>query len=343
MNTFKLIIAILLLGALQTQAQNTGVNTKVANSTLTVNGSYAGAYKTINADAILDMTNQFVNVTGTTAAITLTLPDAIVANTATDAFFGRIYQLKNTSAYDVTVKASASQLIQTGPGTTANTLLLKSGQSAIVVKNANNTAGQALWDVFVQTSVGNSSSSGNGFPIGVIKAFQVNLPSSSNFTSSGGGASKNVMTDKVSASVSTTQKSVYELAGVQQSNFIVINGLRMDFLSNGDNLKVQPKFFNTTGSSITYTIATLSSGYNAASSSRDNYNNGANTVIKTNCYSYYLEEDNVMFLTNFSTDNTGYINSMLSFPNGECYNCTWHATRDSTGSFHFYFTIQRLY
>lgn len=303
-----------------------GINTENPQSTLTVNGSYSEGYRIVSSDTSLTIADQFVNVANASSPVTITLPNAIVTNTTTDAFFGRIYHIKNTSVSDVMIKGDTNQLLQTTAGSSSNTLILKVNQAVSIVKNSNNTLTLPLWDVFDQTTISNE----NNFVVGAIKTFRVEVPVTS-FTTNGG--SRKLMTGRAANNVGTTdRRSVYELASASdQAKFISVNGLRMDFLESTVNGDVSPKLFNTTSGVITYIISSLSTG--------NQYVDGANTNIATDSYSYYIDGDDRLTCTQ---DTIEYINAMISFSNNqEWYNCTWHATRDAT-NYYFYFTAERL-
>ncbi|MEG0926256.1 hypothetical protein [Chryseobacterium sp.] len=304
-----------------------GINTEHPKSTLTVNGSYAGNYKSVAVDTNLTITDQFVNVAaGTTSSITVTLPDAVVADVLKDSFYGRVYYIKNTSSFDVTIKGNGAQLLQTGPTSVSNIIVLKSGQGVTVVKNSNNSISTALWDIFQQTSATND----NTFVVGGIKSFRAVVPANL-FTANGGGTRK-IMTGKAVGNTSTTdRRSAHDLCNAaDQAKFIYINGLRMDFLESWYDTNTSPKLFNANAAAITYNISSLSTN--------DRYIDGANTNIAAGHYSFYID-GNDDFGTNI--DQAEYVNAMLTFPSGEWYNCTWHATRDAI-NYYFYFTAQRL-
>ncbi|MDR6919611.1 hypothetical protein [Chryseobacterium sp. 2987] len=227
-----------------------GINTQYPKSTLTVNGSYAGSYKSIAVSTNLTITDQFVNVFGASSAITVTLPDAIVADVVKDSFYGRVYHIKNTSSFEVTIKGNGTQMLQNGPTSSPNSIILKSGESVMVIKNSNNNVSNALWDVFQQTSVTNDTT----FVVGAIKSFRAVVPATS-FTTNGG--IRNIMTGKaVNQTATTNRQSAYELSSaIEKAKFIIINGLRMDFMRvNYNGVDVSPRFFNTTAGTITYNI-----------------------------------------------------------------------------------------
>ncbi|MDR6919253.1 hypothetical protein [Chryseobacterium sp. 2987] len=323
----KKIIRIGILLVSSIMYSQVGINTENSNSTLTVNGSYAGNYKSVAVDTNLTITDQFVNVVGASGTVTITLPDAVVADVVENSFYGRVYHIKNTSSFDVTIKGNGTQLIQTGSASTGNTITIKSGQSVMVIKNSNNVTTAPLWDIFQQTTVSND----NNFVAGAIKSFRVVIPANI-FTANGG--TRNIMTGRAVTNTGTTnRKSAYELSNaVDQAKFIHINGLRMDFLEAAFDGDVAPKFCNVTSAPITYSVSSLSTN--------NRYIDGANTTIAGPgyYYSYNIDGDDDF---GADMDRAEYVNAMIIFPNGEWHNCTWHATRDAV-NYYFYFTAQRL-
>lgn len=102
----------------------------------------------------------------------------------------------------------------------------------------------------------------------------------------------------------------------------------MESNTNGDT---SPKFYNASAGTIIFSISALSTN--------DKYIDGVSTEIASSYYSYRIDGDD-----NFSTANgeqAEYVNAMVSFPNGEWYNCTWHATK-ILPTIIFIFTAQRL-
>lgn len=318
-----LLSAIAFSGMLFSQV---GINQGQPNSTLVVDGSYEGAYKEISANTALTIADQYINVTGT-ASVTLTLPNAITTSTV-DAFTGRVYHVKNTSSQNAILQGNGTQLLRTGSSASSNTVVLKPGESLSVVKNSNfNTASSPVWDIFNQSI---ATGGNNSFVVGETKSFRavVNAITFNTF-----GGSRGLMTGTaVTNTTNTNRRAGYELTDIsQQSAYIVINGLRMDFMQSVvESIGVSPKLFNTTSSPITYSISSLSTN-NA-------YVFGSGTVIAPNHYSYYIDGDD-----NFTAigEVSEYVNAMLTFPDGQWYNCTWHATRDAS-NYYFYFTAQRL-
>lgn len=321
----KIILFAGILSSFITFAQ-VGINITQPNSTFVVEGSYAGAYKEVSTNTTLTISDQYVNITGS-ASVTITLPNAVTASTA-EAFTGRVYHIKNTSSQNAILQGNGAQLLRTGNSASSNTLVLRAGESISIVKNANfNVTTSPLWDTFNQSISTNNNSS---FVVGETKSYRVVIDAAS-FLSAGG--SRGVMNGKDVTNVANTNRRVgYELANAtQQSAYIVINGLRMDFMTSAANPgNVSPKLFNITASPITYNIASLST-YDANI-------NGAGTVIASNYYSYNIDGNDDL---SASLSAAEYVNAMITFQNGDWYNCTWHATRDAS-NYYFYFTAQRL-
>ncbi|PKW21145.1 hypothetical protein [Flavobacterium lindanitolerans] len=89
----------------QNTAINTGINTKNPGSRLTVNGSVAGDYKIITGNAVLGYTDYYAAYNGNADAM-LHLPPA-----GWGSLKGRVYAIKNTSNYMLTVIAPAQETI----------------------------------------------------------------------------------------------------------------------------------------------------------------------------------------------------------------------------------------
>lgn len=173
---------------------------------------------------------------------------------------------------------------------------------------------------------------GNKFAIGEIQSAAITVNAAAFEASSGG---RLIMNQKGSSNFTTTNlNSAYQIvtSPAVKANFIVINGLRMDFMqSNLVANHVKPKFYNTTGADIIYYISSLSTN--------DQYYDGSGTTILSNAFSYKID-GNDDFSCN--TGTTGeYVNAMLTFPNKEWYQITYYATRDAV-NYYFFMTAQRL-
>ncbi|THD31821.1 MAG: hypothetical protein DI588_09445 [Flavobacterium johnsoniae] len=105
----KYFILLFLFTATGSFAQNPtiniGINTKNPGSRLTVNGSVAGDYKIITGNAVLGYTDYYTAYNGNANAM-LHLPPA-----GWGSLKGRVYAIKNTSNYMLTVIAPAQETI----------------------------------------------------------------------------------------------------------------------------------------------------------------------------------------------------------------------------------------
>ncbi|KQT27015.1 hypothetical protein ASG22_20380 [Chryseobacterium sp. Leaf405] len=269
-----------------------GINTSQPNSSLVVEGSYKGAYKEVTTNTALTNLDQYINITGT-ASVTLTLPDAITAYIS-DAFTGRVYHIKNTSSQNAILQGSGGQLLRTGNNVSSNTLVLRAGESISIVKNYNfNLSSSPLWDTFNHSISTNNNSS---FVVGETKSFRTVIDAATFLNLSG---TRGLMTGKAVTNVTSTNRRVaYELANAAQQNaFIVINGLRMNFMTSAVAAgNVSPKFFNITGSPITYNVAALST-------------NDAYITIAPNYYSIKIDGNDDL---SASIDEAEYVNAMVT-------------------------------
>ena len=183
--------------------------------------------------------------------------------------------------------------------------------------------------------IGNNSSL---FAVGEIRSARIIIPAAP-FVNRGTAGNTQIMTGKAVGNTSTVnnRNQAYTLAdAANKSKFIIINGLRMDFIQTGSGSSnptnnVSPKFFNTSSGVISYNISSLST--------YDSNINGAGSSIQSGYYSYTIDGNDDFLCT--AGDGSEYVNVMVTFNNGEWYNCTWHATRD-TNNYYFYMTAQRL-
>lgn len=124
---------------LQAQTGNVGVGTTTPGSKLTVNGSFAAAFRTVTATTFAADENDYYITWNGTAAGTVTLP----ASTSGTDRTGRLYYVKNTTAlYTLTIDGAGSEMIDNG-----QTVLLQPGESALLVKTNVNTASGITWEV----------------------------------------------------------------------------------------------------------------------------------------------------------------------------------------------------
>lgn len=185
------------------------------------------------------------------------------------------------------------------------------------------------WSRIVTNNNNNNNSS--GFNIGETRSCVIKVDASSFLTN---GGSRVVMTGKGSNNTSTTNRKAASEEATNSPSFLVVNGLRLDFMRSvvpAATHPIAPKLYNTTSSPIMYNISSLSTA--------DANTTGSGATIAPNAYSFNIDGDDI-----FATSYQGYseyVNSMLTFPDGQWYLCTWHAVREAS-TFNFFTTVQRL-
>lgn len=179
--------------------------------------------------------------------------------------------------------------------------------------------------------VGNNSSS---FAVGEVRSSRVVVPAAKFVNRSTAGTIK-IMTGKQvnnSGSVNNRNEAYMLSDDLGKSKYLIINGLRMDFLQSWSaDTSVTPALFNILSNPVSYNVVSLSTN--------DQYLAGVGTTIAPQNYSFGVDGNNDFVCT--AGGSAEYVNAMVTFDNGEWYNCTWHATRDAN-NYYFYTTAQRL-
>ncbi|OIN55450.1 hypothetical protein BLX24_30575 [Arsenicibacter rosenii] len=208
-----------------------------------------------------------------------------------------------------------------------NTATAGSGTSAVSANTIYMWNG-TNWERLVKSSDNNAVPT-NPFAVGEIRTSKIVVPLS---VWTANTQTVLVMTNKSSNSSTATTRTAAFPNATNSPAAIVIRGLRLDFIRSTQSAEnVAPKFFNTTANPVTYSVSALSTN--------DAYIAGAGTTIAPNAYSYIIDGDD-----NFATSNNNtaeYVNAMVTFSDGEWYNCTWHATTDGI-NLYMYVTSQRL-
>lgn len=229
-------------------------------------------------------------------------------------------------------------IVQNGLTFTLNpgTLAVGSGLLVYTVTGTPNFSSPTTISVPI-TFLGNTCNivlgeNGSSFAVGQIKSARIIVPISP-FKTNGG--SRNMMTGVNASNISTTNRqAAYEKASAsEQAKFIIIKGLRLDFMESTVDGQTCPKFYNTTGANITYNLSALSTN--------DRNIGGNGTTIVSNYYSYFIDGNDDFATSVGPGGGIEYVNAMLTFPDGEWYNVTFHATID-TSNYYFYMTAQRL-
>lgn len=169
---FLSLLSYCLLG----QSGNVGINTVIPGSTLEINGSLAAQYRLISADYNMSITDYYVAYNGSSVG-TITLPAAVAAYPAQGHIKGRVYYIKNTGSFNVTITANGSELIDNQPGAAVSSIGLGQGWAAILISNGNAGAG-VTWEAVVI----NPNNAINTI-IGMSSGSTYSLPSTANFNS----------------------------------------------------------------------------------------------------------------------------------------------------------------
>jgi len=123
------------------QMGKVGVNLNNPGSTMTVGGSFAADYKTLTASHTLDVTDYYVSYSGATDG-TFTLPQA-----ATDgSMLGRMYSIKNVSAFALTINTSNSEKIRNNQATFSSFVMFP-GSYCLIVNTGLLGTGAVTWNV----------------------------------------------------------------------------------------------------------------------------------------------------------------------------------------------------
>ncbi|MCQ4142621.1 hypothetical protein [Chryseobacterium sp. EO14] len=200
------------------------------------------------------------------------------------------------------------------------------------------TAVFAIPTTFGATGCNAVVGAGNVFAIGEVQSFRVVVNANTFFTNHGSNINRKSTNTAGTTFTDYSEKASYDTqVSSVQSQYIVINGLRMDFVETPFFANsVSPVLFNTNSGGQPAAVFNISS-----LSTNDVYSNGANTSLPAQRYSYRVDGDDQFGLGSSSGGTAEYVNAMLTFPTGEWYQLTYHATRDATNVY-FYFTAQRL-
>jgi hypothetical protein len=133
-----LMVAVALLSYSIASAQSVGVNTDKPGSTLDVNGSLAAKYTAVTSATYAMTSADFhISYKGTTNA-TFTLPAAI---TGVGNFKGRMYTIKNNTAFTITVNPAASETIN------GNTNVTVAPSQSLQLISTGLTGAASTWEI----------------------------------------------------------------------------------------------------------------------------------------------------------------------------------------------------
>jgi hypothetical protein len=140
---FALLIAVSCCFTAIAQSGNVGIGTNLPGSKLTINGSFAATYKTIDANTTLNGTDFYLAV-NSTANRTITLPAAVAG---AGNFLGRTYNIKNTGTFSVTITAAGLELISNQSGAGVSTIVLPEGYYCMLISKGTTTG--TTWEAVV--------------------------------------------------------------------------------------------------------------------------------------------------------------------------------------------------
>lgn len=143
MKQFFHLIVLSISSALSAQV---GINTTLPGSTLTINGSIAGTYKTAATSVTLGSSDFYISFTGSTPA-TFTLPQATAAAPAEGNISGRVYCIKNTGSAQLTIAASGSELINNQSAATGSVANFKLNPGGYAMLISRGTASGTTWEL----------------------------------------------------------------------------------------------------------------------------------------------------------------------------------------------------
>ncbi|WBX98137.1 hypothetical protein [Chryseobacterium gambrini] len=136
----KKIFSIFVMCGIFANAQ-VGISKNLPTSTLDINGSVSANYRQVTATAYSIVANDHYITYNGTANSTFTLP---VIGSGASSFTGRIYKIKNISAFNITLQASGGNTLRID-NTPVSTFIIPTGAYAEVVNNSNTTGG--TWDL----------------------------------------------------------------------------------------------------------------------------------------------------------------------------------------------------
>lgn len=281
---------------------------------------------------------KFVNMIAATAIFMVTSSASLfaqvkVGNNPTTINAGSVLEMESTNKGMLLPRVALTGTNVWGlAGTAAAGMVVYNTTDAGSGVNAVAANTMYMWDgnawVRIVKNTDNNATPTTPFAVGETRTCRMVVP----LTVWGGNSQTiTMMTGK---SVSNTTTNTRTPAFVNATNSpvaVIINGLRLDFIRFSASTSCSPKLYNTTSNAITYTLASISTV--------QAYINGAGTTIAGNAYSDKIDGDDNFGASN--NDLAEYVNAMITFPDGQWYNCTWHATEDAN-NIYLYVSALRL-
>lgn len=148
--------------SLSAQTGNVGINTTTPASTLTVNGSFAAAYRVVSAGTTIGLNDFYVAYNGA-ADGTLTLPAAVAGS---GNFAGRTYHFKNTGTANLTITANGSELIDNQGGAGVSSVQVPPGYYAFIINKG--TVTNTTWELVLLSSSSGIPTAASTLPFSTI-------------------------------------------------------------------------------------------------------------------------------------------------------------------------------
>lgn len=241
-----------------------------------------------------------------------------------------IYRTGNVGigASNPTAKLSIANAKNTSlPILKLDTLLSGSTSDSLMVWRNTDSSVRKIAVSSITTSITTTSFTGQSVHFSVPAA---------TWNNSTAAPSKNTMTNNSGGTGTTTYRSLYEsLNATDKASMITFDGLRVDIFaesSTGTGTYIRPRLFNTTSSTITYTLTSqfISTGY------------VANSTVNAGYYNYNIDGDDGLYCTNSITETLTFD---VYFTNGKHYRCSvsgFLSGSTTTGTYHFWMDVTRI-
>lgn len=144
------------------QTGNVGINTITPGSNLTVNGSFAAAYRSVTASGTVNAHDYYLAYNGSSNGI-LTLPSAI---NGSGNFMGRTYHFKNTGTAQLSVSTNGTELIDNQSGAGITSVNVPPGYYAFFISKGTITG--TTWELILLSSSDSLPVAASTYPFSTV-------------------------------------------------------------------------------------------------------------------------------------------------------------------------------
>lgn len=144
------------------QTGNVGINTITPGSNLTVNGSFAAAYRSVTASGTVNAHDYYLAYNGSSNGI-LTLPSAI---NGSGNFMGRTYHFKNTGTAQLSVSTNGTELIDNQSGAGVTSVNVPPGYYAFFISKGTITG--TTWELILLSSSDSLPVAASTYPFSTV-------------------------------------------------------------------------------------------------------------------------------------------------------------------------------